>query len=145
MFDALTEVKIAEIAVGQRPRSVTVAPDGQIWVANQQSASISIIAPDTLQVVQTVDLPAACQPYGLVFDSAGSQAFVALESMGLLLRLSPTGVETGRVAVGPNPRQLSVNADGTRVFVSRFHPACAGRGDRRPEHERSRWRGRRGR
>jgi hypothetical protein len=41
VFDALTEVKIAEIAVGQRPRSVTVAPDGQIWVANQQSASIA--------------------------------------------------------------------------------------------------------
>ena len=56
-----------------------------------------------------------------MFDSAGSQAFVALESMGLLLRLAPTtGVETGRVAVGPNPRHLSVNADGTRVFVSRF-------------------------
>jgi len=121
VFDALTEIKIAEIAVGQRPRSVAVAPDGRIWVANQQSASISIIAPDTLQVVQTVDLPAASQPYGLVFDSAGSQAFVALESMGLLLRLAPTtGVETGRVAVGPNPRHLSVNADGTRVFVSRF-------------------------
>ncbi|MGQ0594259.1 MAG: PKD domain-containing protein, partial [Gammaproteobacteria bacterium] len=121
VFDALTEVKVAEIAVGQGPRSVAVAPDGRIWVANQQSASISIIAPDTLQVVQTAELPAASQPYGLVFDSAGSQAFVALESMGLLLRLAPTtGVETGRVAVGPNPRHLSVNADGTRVFVSRF-------------------------
>ncbi|MGH8576885.1 MAG: PKD domain-containing protein, partial [Gammaproteobacteria bacterium] len=121
VFDALTEIKVAEVAVGRRPRSVAVAPDGRIWVANQQSASISIIAPDTLQVVQTVDLPAASQPYGLVFDSAGSQAFVALESMGLLLRLAPTtGVETGRVTVGPNPRHLSVNADGSRVFVSRF-------------------------
>ena len=147
VFDALTEVKIAEVAVGQRPRSVAVVPDGRIWVANQQSASTSIIAPDTLQVVQTVNLPAASQPYGLVFDSAGSQAFVALESMGLLLRLAPTtGVETGRVAVGPNPRHLSVNAGrdpGVRFAV--HQPACAGRGEHRPEHERSRWRGRRGR
>ncbi len=140
VFDALARVKLAEIAVGDDPRGVAVAPDGRIWVVNHRAAGISVIAPDTLQVEQTLALPSASQPYGLAFDPAGTRAYIALEAGGLLVRLDPaTGEETGRVAVGPNPRHVSVSADGARVFVSRFitppvpgeataSPSTAGRG-----------------
>lgn len=74
--------------------------------------------------MQTVDLPAACQPYGLVFDSAGSQAFVALESMlgvdGTVAPVLPDRRRDRARAGRTESRHLSVNADGTRVFVSRF-------------------------
>jgi YVTN family beta-propeller protein len=41
VFNAATNAKIAEIAVGAAPRSVAVAPNGRIWVTNKQGASIS--------------------------------------------------------------------------------------------------------
>lgn len=121
VFDALIETKVAEIAVEDHPCTVAVAPDGRIWVVNRGAASISIIAPDSLQVVQTVELPTASQPCGVIFDSMGSHAYIALESKGLLLQLAPaTGNVAGWVSVGPKPRHLSVSADGSKVFVSRF-------------------------
>jgi YVTN family beta-propeller protein len=67
VFNAVTHAKIAEIAVGTAPRSVAVAPNGRIWVTNMQSSSISMIDPTSLTVVQTLTLPRASQPYGIVF------------------------------------------------------------------------------
>jgi large repetitive protein len=121
VFNSSLSTKLAEIAVGETPQSLAIAPDGQIWVVNQHSGNISVINPNTLQVSLTVPLPAASQPYGLVFDPAGTHAYVSLEALGLLLQLDPTtGNETDRLPVGTNPRHLSVTSDGTKVFVSRF-------------------------
>ena len=120
VFNAVTNAKIAEIAVGTAPRSVAVAPNGRIWVTNKQSASISVIDPTSLTVVQTVGLPRASQPYGIVFDPTGSAAFVACAATGAVLKLDPvSGSTLGTVNIGPNARQLSMSGDG-QIFVSRF-------------------------
>ncbi len=126
-----------EIDVGSGPRSLAVAPDGRVWVANQKSASISIIDPATLQVVQTLALTRASQPYGLVFDPQGLHAYVALEATGEVQQLAPaTGSETGRLAVAGSPRHLAVSADGSRVLVSRFiTPPLPGEGGATPATE----------
>ena len=121
VFNSNLSTKLAEIAVGETPQTLAVAPDGQIWVVNQHSANISIVNPNTLQVSLTIPLPPASQPYGLVFDPAGNNAYVSLEALGLLLQLDPiTGNETDRLTVGANPRHLSVTSDGTKIFVSQF-------------------------
>jgi large repetitive protein len=113
--------KLREIAVGNLPQSLAIAPDGQIWVVNQGSNTISIINPNTFQVITTVNLPVASQPYGIVFDTIGAHVYVTLEALGLMLQLDPiTGGETGRVEIGPNPRHLSVTGDGARILISRF-------------------------
>lgn len=120
-FDAVTRAKLAEIAVGASPRTLAVAPDGRIWVTNKAAASISVINPDTLAVVQTINLPFASQPYGIAFAPTGGFAFVVLEASAALFKLdASTGAQVGAVAVGLNPRHVAVNADGTQVFVSRF-------------------------
>ena len=69
MFDAVTNAAAAEIPVGTAPRSVAVAPDGRIWVVNRDTANISIVSPSTLAIVQTVALPRASQPYGIVYTN----------------------------------------------------------------------------
>jgi YVTN family beta-propeller protein len=121
VFDAVTNAKIAEIAVGAAPRSVAVAPNGRIWVTNKHGASISIIDPSSLSVTQTLALPRASQPYGVVFDPTGAAAFVACAATGAVLKLDPvSGAQLGSVNVGANPRQLSMSADGQSVYVSRF-------------------------
>jgi len=121
VIDTATRERIAEIAVGTSPRSVAVAPDGRIWVANKGTASISIISPTTLAIEQTVALPRASQPHGLAFAPLGTNAFVVLEATGQLLKLdATTGAQRGAVGIGPNPRHLSVSSGGGVVFVSRF-------------------------
>lgn len=121
VFNASTNAKVAEIAVGAAPRSLALAPDGRIWVVNKGAATISILSPSTLAVVQTVTLPYASQPFGLAFAPNGSAAYVTLEGAGKLLRLDPaTGAQTGSLDIGPNGRHLSISADSSKLYVSRF-------------------------
>ena len=121
-FDAVTNTKLLpEIAVGIAPRSIARAPDGRLWVTNKLSASISIINPDTMSVVQTIALPFASQPYGVAFAPTGSLAFVVLEGLGRVLKLdASSGTHLGSVDVGPNPRHLAVSGDGATLLISRF-------------------------
>ncbi|MES2889259.1 MAG: discoidin domain-containing protein, partial [Pseudomonadota bacterium] len=121
VFDATGQVRLAEVATGSVPRSVALAPDGRVWVANTGSATLSVIDPLSLQVVQTIALPRASRPQGLAFAANGSAAYLALEATGQLLKLHPvSGATLATASVGANPRQLSVSADSTRVLVSRF-------------------------
>ncbi len=119
VFDAANNSKIREVTVGLRPRSVAVAPDGRIWVASKGSSTLSIIEPTNLTVVQTVSLPRAALPYGVLVGADGS-AYVALEGTGKLLRLASSGAVTATLDVGPNPRHLALTPAGDRLLVSRF-------------------------
>jgi mono/diheme cytochrome c family protein len=48
-------------------------------------------------------------------------AYVVLEAGAKLLKFStPNRSQTGAVAIGPNARHVSVSADGTKLYVSRF-------------------------
>ncbi len=121
VIDAVTRAKLREIAVGASPRSVAVAPDGRVWVSCAESDVISILSPSTLGLVQTVGLASGARAFGLAFDPAGSAAWLALEGTGAVLRLNvSTGAQTGAIATGQHVRHLSVSADGTRVYASRF-------------------------
>lgn len=120
-FDAASGARQAEIAVGSAPRSVAVASDGTVWVTNRQSATISVIDPVSLAVSRTIALPRASQPYGIVMAPSGGFAFVALGATGRLLKIdTATSATIATLAVGPNPRHLSVSGDGSTVYVSRF-------------------------
>ncbi len=126
VFDAVSNAKQAEIAVGAAPRTLAVG-SGSVWVANRDGASLSVISTTTLAVTQTVPMPRASMPYGVAISPADGSAWVALEATGQLLRLDPSGTVTGTLAVGPNPRQVSISGDGARVLVSRFiTPALPG-------------------
>ena len=121
VFDTVTADKIVEIPVDAGPRSLAIAPDGRLWVVNKHAATVSILDTNTLSVVQTLPLAHGSQPFGVVFDNLGGHAYVTLEATGLLQRFDAvSGASTGNVDVGPNPRHLSVNGSGSRVFISRF-------------------------
>jgi YVTN family beta-propeller protein len=121
VFSAASHAKLAEIAVGASPRTLAVAPNGFVWVANKQAGTISVINPTTLGVSQTIMLPFASQPFGIAFAPTDGFAFVALEAKGALLKLdAATGNTLASLNVGKNPRHVSVNSDGTSVYVSRF-------------------------
>lgn len=121
VFDAVTNTKLAETPVGNKPRGVAIAPDGDVWVIVKGDARIKVLNPDNFTISRTFNLPNASQPAGLAFDPTRNHAYVTLEASGKLLRLDPiTGAPTGSVDIGPRPRHLSVTADGARILVSRF-------------------------
>jgi large repetitive protein len=121
VLDATTNTLIQSVPVGIAPRTIAIAPNGNIWVTNKDSATISVISPTTLAVVQTIAVPRASQPYGLAFAPNGSSAFVVLEALGQVRKLDPAnGALVATLAVGSNPRHVSVTADSATVLVSRF-------------------------
>ena len=121
VFDTATNTRLREIAVGQAPRSLARGPDGRIWVANKRSATLSILSPSLLSVVQTLNLPRASQPHGLLFSKVDGSAFVVLEAAGQLLKLNgSTGATLASLAVGNNPRHLALNGAGNQLLLSRF-------------------------
>ena len=119
VFDSATRSRVAEIPVGSAPRSLALAPSGRIWVVNKGASSISIVSPDTLTVAQTVALPRASMPYGIVIGADGV-AYVTLEATGQVLRIDANGAAGTPASVAPNVRHLALNAAGTQLLVARF-------------------------
>ncbi len=121
VFDSVTRNKLAEVPVGASPRTLALAADGTVWVTNKAAASISIISPGTLAVTRTLALPRASQPHGIVMARANGHALVALEATGQLLKIDANTFTTAAALdVGANPRHVSVAADGSTAYVSRF-------------------------
>ncbi len=126
--DPMTLMKVAELPVYRDPEALALAPDGKLWVLHRDDYAIAVVDPDTFQIERGFRLPYASQPIGLAMSPMGDAAYVTLMARGLLLKLDPSSGEVlGEVALGPTPRGVSVSADGTRVFVTRFvSPATGG-------------------
>lgn len=122
VFNALLFSKIAEIPVGKQPRSLAKNLfSGYIWVVNKDSSTISIINPDSLGIVSTIQLPNASQPFGIVFSPADHYAYVTLEATNKLIQIDTnTKKITKRLNVGSYPRHISIDSDGKRLYISRY-------------------------
>jgi YVTN family beta-propeller protein len=121
VFNGATRAKLREFAVGAAPRAIAIAPNGEVWVTNKLGASISVVNQTNYSIQRTIALPRASQPFGVAFAPTGSAAYVALEATGRLARINlGTYAITHTANVGPNPRHVSVSADGNSVYVSRF-------------------------
>ena len=120
-IDVRRLVKLFEARTGDHPRTLAIAPDGTVWVVNQDDASLSILDGDTGRTRKRVALPYASRPYGIAFNPRGDAAYVTLQAVGRLLRVDAQGSRvTATVDVGPTPRGLAVTADGNRILVTRY-------------------------
>ena len=120
VFDANTRAKLAEVNVGRAPRTVAIGADGRAWVANTESATLTVVRTD-FTIGQTISLARGSRPFGIVFDPAGLNAYVALEEGGKILKLNPTsGATVASLDVGLHVRHLSITADGAKILATRF-------------------------
>ena len=112
VFDTETNTRIAEIPVGIGPRALAIAPNGEVWVTNKLSATISVIDPSSLAVTRTISMPFASQPFGIAAAPTGGVMYVALEGVGRLLKIDAGDDTTlDSLGVGPNPRHVSVTSE----------------------------------
>ena len=119
-IDAVNNTLLSEIPVGKQPRTVALDKDGNAWVANEEDASISVIAV-TGQELQTIELPYGSRPYGICFDPQKDFVYVTLQGTGELVKIETLGrgiVET--VHVGRSPRGIAITSDGNQILVTQF-------------------------
>ncbi|MEM9727502.1 MAG: galactose oxidase-like domain-containing protein [Myxococcota bacterium] len=108
---------ITEQPTGANPWAVAHNPDAaEAWIVNKQSATVSIYDAALFVLIDTVTLPRASRPHGIVF--ADGAAFVALEASGQVWRID--GDLVTPIDVGPRPKHLSIDPQSGKLLVSHF-------------------------
>lgn len=109
---------IREVKVGQQPRTLALDGSGNIWVANERDASISIVGSNG---VETMELPYGSKPFGVCFDPGKTYCYVTLQGTGTLLKIQvSTRQVIQRLDVGRFPRGIAITSDGSKVLVTQF-------------------------
>jgi PQQ-dependent catabolism-associated beta-propeller protein len=106
------------LAVGKRPRGVTVSPDGKrVYVANSNSDSISVIDPAALAVTAT--FPAGRDPEGLTFNRDGTLLYVVNENDSAVTVIDAASARiVKKIEVGTEPETAVASPDGRWIAVS---------------------------
>jgi YVTN family beta-propeller protein len=126
--------KVAEITVGDEPRTVALTTDKKFaYVTNQASATVSVIDLTTNQ--KTQDISVGVEPYGIALTPDGSRAYVAnsaSNTVSVIDTASNTVVATIKIP-GVQPRGVAItnNNGGTGqqfVYVTQFlsQPTASG-------------------
>jgi YVTN family beta-propeller protein len=119
VLDTGKKRRIAEIRTGDSPEGLAVAPDGNVWVVNRGSATISVINPSSRKVSKTIVLPHGSKPWDVVFRKDG-RAVVSLEALRQLAVIDKSGKIVDRVTMAGPVRGLAYDAKHGRVLASRF-------------------------
>lgn len=112
---------VASIPVGLDPVSVRARTNGEAWVVNHVSDSVSIVDLATYRVVATVDT--ADEPCDVAFAGSAVRAFVSCSAPSLIQVFDPANPQAAPTNVAidaEDPRALAVSADGSRVYVAVF-------------------------
>ncbi|OED36933.1 hypothetical protein AB833_25250 [Chromatiales bacterium (ex Bugula neritina AB1)] len=118
---AATGNVLAEIPVGDDPRSLALDSPGILCVVNKGEATVSRVDTNNLAVVGSLQLPRASRPHGMVFDASKQFAYIALEATGKVLKVNfATSQIVGEVDVDSSPRELGLSADGSSLYAPRF-------------------------
>lgn len=120
---------LAEVAVGDEPRYVAIAPgDTEAYVTNAASQTVSIIALRGDNAFRVIgQLSTGAEPRGAAVTPNGTRLFVANYSEGTVSVFDlKNRTALGKVTVGGNPVALAITNNGDAsdsdetVFVTRF-------------------------
>ena len=128
-------MSLGAVPVGLDPVSVRFRTDGELWVVNHISDSVSVVDVATRRVVAT--LQTQDEPYDVVFAGTPERAFVSCSQANTVQVFDP-GTRALLSTIDVNceePRALAVSPDGSSVYVAVFRSSNAttliGGGDRR--------------
>src|SRR5207302_1777603 len=97
-----TRTVVATIPVGREPTDVVYdAARGEIFVANDQSNTVSVVSDETNTVVATI--PVGSEPRRLSYDSGKGEIFVANYGSGISVISDATNTVVRNVRAGGGP------------------------------------------
>jgi YVTN family beta-propeller protein len=108
-----------EVAVGDHPTGIALAPDGKtILVSGHHSGEITILEARGNRLVKAGQIHVGYQPHGIAITADGGTAYVACTANAqvAVIDLSKRQV-VGRIDVGRWPRHLALSPDGARLAV----------------------------
>ncbi|MFG0316248.1 MAG: hypothetical protein ACF8XB_03165 [Planctomycetota bacterium JB042] len=111
----------ASIPVGVDPVSVRARNDGEAWVVNHLSDSVSVVDLASGRVVATLDTDD--EPADVAFAGTTERAFVTCSQANRILVFDPTQLQSPPIALDlpvEEPRALAVSADGKAVYAAVF-------------------------
>ena len=120
-FDAVSNAKLWQIAVGKDPRTLALDNNGQLWVTVQGEDIYARIKPTTREV-EKFNLPYGSAPHGIVFTPDGNLGLMTLAGKSRLVTFNPfTGKLIGEVNLPTGDvRGIAVTADSNTAYVARF-------------------------
>ncbi len=119
ILDADKANLIREIAVGERPSSVTLDSQDRAWVSCRDSDEIYVVT-SSGSVVRRLALARGSRPTGMLASADGAQIYVAEYATGRVRRFdAATFAQTGVVNVGPTPESMTLTTSGL-LLVTRF-------------------------
>ncbi len=135
-INATSYNKLYEVKVGSSPKSIA-SVGNNIWVVNKDSWSISVINSTTGIVSTTYELPFASQPNSIVVSHDEKFAYVSLQALGKVLKISTTnGNIAGTITLGtgeyetlPQIGAMALNSTGQKLLVCRFISEDNARGE----------------
>jgi YVTN family beta-propeller protein len=118
--------KVAQIEVGDEPRTVAISPDKQwAYVTNQGSGTVSVINLATNQ--KEKDVPVGIEPYGIALTPDGTRGYVANSASNTVSVMEmPSNEVIATIAIpGIQPRGVAItNNNGGQgqqfVYVTQF-------------------------
>lgn len=121
VIDAVSRQLVATINVGDSPRSLALTDEGEIWVTNKSSASVTIINTSSLTPTAALQLKKGSSPHGIVISPTENVALIAMEDSGKIAKFSTFTREfLSDTKIGSTPRHLSIDAAGERALISLF-------------------------
>jgi YVTN family beta-propeller protein len=115
VMDPVAGEKLAELTVGDDPRTVALEGNTRAYVANRGSDTVSVIDLSQLTVVATIEVEQ--QPYGVVVAPAGTFAFVANSGSDSISVIETATLQVvATIPVRDRPAGLAVTTD--NLYVS---------------------------
>jgi YVTN family beta-propeller protein len=130
--------KLAEIAVGDEPRYVAIAPnDSECYVSNTAEGTVSVVLlGGSTPFTVFDDVPVGAEPRGIAVTPNGTRLYVANHTEGTVSVIDVQSLEIiGTVNVGGNPEAVAITNDGDTddtdetVFVTQFYAELNPNGD----------------
>src|SRR5262249_52202694 len=121
-INATNFAKELEIAVGSKPRSIALEPDGvALWVVCENSDELWVLNPSSGALISKRNLGYGVAPVAVAFAPNDSAAYIAGNGSQSVLQLDLASfATTGSLQLPGPPSSIALVGSSLRMFVSRF-------------------------
>lgn len=120
-INATTGAKLFEKPVGNDPRTLAIADNGEIWVANYDDGSLSVLDSQGNHLQTVKEMSPGAKPYGVLISPDQQYVYVSVEGGGNVLRYDRAARnKLDTLSVGAYTRAMAMTNDGKTLLATRF-------------------------